>query len=93
MVWRRKTKLTTLAGLFWILAGPAVMAQSDTADSNASCNASFHLTCIDTTVVSDSFAAPAPTLGGGWLEVALIISLAAAWAWFHTRRRKRCFRD
>lgn len=93
MDWGRTTKLATLSGLFWILEGPEAMAQSATADSNASCNASFHLTCIDTTVVSDSFAAPAPTLGGGWLEVALIISLGVAWAWLHTRRRKHCSRD
>lgn len=59
-------------------------AQSNTADTAASCNASFHLTCIDQSgdgevvVSSESSAAPIAMLGDHPLELAaLAVALAA----------------
>lgn len=62
--------------------------ETETADSNASCNAAFHTGCeTDTdheeqthTASSSGFAAPAGGLGGSALEIALIVLLVTATA-------------
>ena len=58
--------------------------ETETADSNASCNAAFHAGCATAvddheeqthTASSSGFAAPAGPLGGSALEIALIALL------------------
>ncbi len=53
------------------------LAQSDTADLRASCNASFHAGCKSTTTSSIGLAAPAGVLGSSGLEGVLVAVLIA----------------
>ena len=55
-------------------------AQSGTADERASCNASFHQTCVpdqSTSTSSSGFAAPIGVLGSSGLEGGLVALLIA----------------
>ena len=52
-------------------------AQSDTADENASCNASFHGGCPSGGTSSSGFAAPFGVLGSSGLEGGLVALLIA----------------
>lgn len=54
--------------------------QSDTADDQASCNASFHQNCISdetSTTSSSGFAAPLGVLGSSGLDGGLVVLIAA----------------
>ena len=62
------------------------ISETETADSNASCNAAFHAGCATTdddheeqthTASSRGFAAPAGALGSSGLELALIALLVS----------------
>ncbi len=62
------------------ISATSAYAQSTTADEMASCSASFHLTCVDTsssdvTVNSESSAVPIKGMGDGGLEIVLFLIL------------------
>ena len=75
LLWRFRA--TALVMVLVTLAVMPAEAQTIKADEVASCNASFHLTCVSTdgTITSGSSAAPIGDLGDGPLEIMLLLLL------------------
>ena len=87
--------------LTWVLLLAAGVAQAqsssgaapnETSDTNASCNASFHVGCQQdsgSTLSSSGFAAPAGVLGGSLPESASLLAMVALVLVLRWRRTAR----